>query len=81
MKEEYLDDATPCTECDLYPVERVEKAHPFYLCGIPIDGGYGTCLICRECGKKTSAYENVQDAYKDWNENINRRANDENHDR
>lgn len=77
MNEEYLDDATPCTECDLYPFERAEKCPPIYLCGIPVDGGYGTCLICGRCKKKTVAYPNIQDAYKSWNENINRRATDE----
>lgn len=68
---EYLDDATPCTECGVEPVERIGRSHPIIICGVSLGGNYGTMLICPECKKRTNAYQNPQDAYREWNEALN----------
>ena len=69
---DYLEDATPCTECGIEPIERIDKAYPIVICGIPLNSDYGTVLICPKCKKRTNAYQNPQEAYKSWNENINK---------
>lgn len=70
--DEYLKDATPCTECGIEPTELVGALEPFIICGIPIgQTDYGTYLRCRKCGKRTVASSNIQDAYRLWNEKIN----------
>lgn len=68
---EYLDDATPCNECSVEPSERIGKCQPFIMCGIPLDGGYGTYLRCPVCGKKTPAFDSIMDAYWSWNTEVN----------
>lgn len=71
MKEEYIEDATPCTECGVEPFERIAKCPPIIICGVPLNCDYGTMLICGKCGKRTVAYSNPQGAYRAWNEEIN----------
>lgn len=68
---EYLDDATPCTECNEEPSERIDRMEPFYICGIPTSCGYGTRLRCWICGKQTSVFSNPMDAYWQWNTEVN----------
>ena len=63
----YLDDAVPCVQCGELPTERIGKALPFYICNIPVDGGYGTVLSCK-CGRRTNARTQPWEAYIDWNE-------------
>lgn len=74
--EDYLEDATPCTECGKIPFERIEKCPPIIICGIETDAGYGTQLICMKCKKKTVAYPNPQDAFRAWNERVNKQEVD-----
>ena len=74
MLEEYLEDATPCTECGTEPYERIDRCPPLIICGIGLNSGYGTMLRCGKCGKQTVAYSNPQDAYRAWNEDVNREA-------
>lgn len=74
LKEDYLDDATPCITCDRVPIERIGQCEPFIMCGIEVGPrGYGTYLWCPTCGKKTVAYTNPQLAFKSWNEVVNKK--------
>lgn len=73
LTEDYLEDATYCTNCNRPPVELIGQCEPFIMCGIEVGPReYGTYLWCPECGKKTVAYTNPQGAYKEWNEVINK---------
>ena len=69
---EYLEDATPCLECGIEPNEIIDKTYPIVICGIPLNSGYGTVLRCPKCKKRTNAYTNPQEAYRSWNEKINK---------
>lgn len=69
---EYLEDATPCTECGAEPSELIAQSYPIVICGVSLRSFYGTVLKCPKCGKRTNAFQNPQEAYRDWNENINK---------
>jgi hypothetical protein len=62
----YLEDALPCPECGEVPYERIVKCPCWSICGIPVDGGYGTALMC-DCRNETRSHEKPWKAYIDWN--------------
>lgn len=70
--EEYIEDATPCVQCDVEPMERIEEADPVIICGIPCNTYYGTRLRCRKCGKHTGVYTKPGEAFREWNTKINK---------
>lgn len=71
---DYLDDATPCITCNREPTEMIGQCEPFIIFGIEVGPrDYGTYLRCPTCGKKTVACTNPQEAYKEWNEVVNKK--------